>query len=216
MVEGHCPWPRPLSPNLGASLRLWRRPGLVSGWIPAPRARLTPVCFLSRRNSLCRSGSLCWSRCHLVRMCCCVGRPGTATASLWPRDTVSAFSPALPPSGYDRQESCPQRASRLLSPRTRTEPAGTLCRGESGARPLGKGALPAGARVPADAALPFLALVFILDFLFLFNVCSFLRGRTCARVREGQRERETIPSRLLTVCVEPDAGLEVTDREILT
>ena len=31
----------------------------------------------------------------------------------------------------------------------------------------------------------------------------------------GERERERIPSRLCTVSVEPDAGLELTDREIV-
>ena len=35
---------------------------------------------------------------------------------------------------------------------------------------------------------------------------------------EGQRERrrERIPSKLCTVRVEPDVGLELTDREIIT
>ena len=37
-------------------------------------------------------------------------------------------------------------------------------------------------------------------------------------VGEGQRERERerIPSRLRTVSAEPDAGLELTNREIVT
>ena len=37
-------------------------------------------------------------------------------------------------------------------------------------------------------------------------------------MREGQRERgrERIPSRLSAVSAEPDAGLELTDREIVT
>ena len=36
--------------------------------------------------------------------------------------------------------------------------------------------------------------------------------------REGQRERERrrIPSRLRTASVEPDVGLELTNREIMT
>ena len=44
----------------------------------------------------------------------------------------------------------------------------------------------------------------------------FLRERV--RVGEGQRERERgkIPNRLHTVCVEPNAGLKLTNHEIMT
>ena len=45
-----------------------------------------------------------------------------------------------------------------------------------------------------------------------------MRGRE--QVGEGQRERERgrarIPSRLLTVCAEPDAGLELLNPELMT
>ena len=34
--------------------------------------------------------------------------------------------------------------------------------------------------------------------------------------RERERERERIPSRLLTVSTEPDVGLELTNCEIMT
>ena len=35
------------------------------------------------------------------------------------------------------------------------------------------------------------------------------------REREREREAERIPSRLLTVSAEPDAGLKLTNREIM-
>ena len=40
--------------------------------------------------------------------------------------------------------------------------------------------------------------------------------RETARAGEGQRERETIPSRLHDVSTEPSAGLELMEREIMT
>ena len=55
---------------------------------------------------------------------------------------------------------------------------------------------------------------------FLINLFYFERERerererTRAQVGEGQRER--IPSRLHIVSAEPDAGLELMDREIMT
>ena len=36
------------------------------------------------------------------------------------------------------------------------------------------------------------------------------------RERETQREKERIPSRLHAVSPEPDAGLDPTDREVMT
>ena len=43
------------------------------------------------------------------------------------------------------------------------------------------------------------------------------RERERKRVREGQREREgEDPKQWSTVHVEPDAGLELTDRDIMT
>ena len=40
--------------------------------------------------------------------------------------------------------------------------------------------------------------------------------REKGRGREREREREGIPSRLCTVIGEPDTGLELTNREIMT
>ena len=57
--------------------------------------------------------------------------------------------------------------------------------------------------------------MFALNFLFLFDretECELGRGRE----REGGRERGRIPSRLHTASVEPGAGLELTNREIMT
>ena len=62
------------------------------------------------------------------------------------------------------------------------------------------------------------------------NVCLFLRQkvregegereRVCMRAGEGQRERERegerIPSRLCIVSTEPDTGIDLTNREIMT
>ena len=51
-----------------------------------------------------------------------------------------------------------------------------------------------------------------------FYIYLFLRERERARaqVGEGQRERDTAGSRLQAVSPEPDAGLKLTDREIMT
>ena len=51
-----------------------------------------------------------------------------------------------------------------------------------------------------------------------------MRARTvecmhaCVRAGEGQRERERerIPSRLCTVCTEPNVGLDLMNHEIMT
>ena len=56
-------------------------------------------------------------------------------------------------------------------------------------------------------------------FCFLFKVfLLILRERACAQAEEGQRERERdrIPTRLLIVSTEPDAGLDLRNREIIT
>ena len=42
------------------------------------------------------------------------------------------------------------------------------------------------------------------------------RQRDRERERKRERERERIPSRLCTVSAEPDAGLNLTNREIMT
>lgn len=58
--------------------------------------------------------------------------------------------------------------------------------------------------------------------LFFFNIYSFLRVTDRVRAGEGQKERETqnpkqAPgSRLWAVGTVPDAGLKLTDREIMT
>ena len=55
--------------------------------------------------------------------------------------------------------------------------------------------------------------------LFVFNVCSFLRERESMRRGEAEREGDTeskAGSRLWAVSTEPDAGLELTSREIMT
>lgn len=58
-------------------------------------------------------------------------------------------------------------------------------------------------------------------FLFVFNVYLFLRQRETECERERGREREGDPesdagSRLGAVHAEPDVGLELTNREIMT
>ena len=56
-------------------------------------------------------------------------------------------------------------------------------------------------------------------FIHFFNVYLFLREREResrgGADREGDTESET-GSRLRAICPEPDAGLELTDREIVT
>ena len=42
------------------------------------------------------------------------------------------------------------------------------------------------------------------------------RERECTSRGGAERERETIPSRLLNVRTEPDSRLELTNREIMT
>ena len=61
------------------------------------------------------------------------------------------------------------------------------------------------------------------DSAFVFNVYSFLRARETEHEQKRGRERETqgdaeskAGSRLRAVSAEPDAGLEPTDREIVT
>ena len=58
---------------------------------------------------------------------------------------------------------------------------------------------------------------FLLMFLFIFET-ERQRKRDRELTEEGQRERrrERIPSRFHTVSTEPDAGLELTHREITT
>ena len=60
--------------------------------------------------------------------------------------------------------------------------------------------------------------LFVCFCLFLFFVLKFhlfiLREREQAA--EGQREGERIPSRLYTISVEPDAGLDLMNHEIMT
>ena len=51
------------------------------------------------------------------------------------------------------------------------------------------------------------------DFFFFFNVCLFLRE--AVREREGDTESEA-SSRLSAVSTEPDAGLKLMSREIMT
>ena len=53
---------------------------------------------------------------------------------------------------------------------------------------------------------------------YLLNVLLYLFLRETEQAGEGQRERERerIPSRLHTVSTEPDVGLELTNREIMT
>ena len=56
---------------------------------------------------------------------------------------------------------------------------------------------------------------------FFFNIYSFLKGRERQSAngewaeREGDTETEA-GSRLLAISTEPDAGLELVDREIMT
>ena len=56
-------------------------------------------------------------------------------------------------------------------------------------------------------------------YLFTFNVYLFLKKRETVWVGKGQRETDTeseAGSRLWAVTTEPDAGLEPTNREIVT
>ena len=55
---------------------------------------------------------------------------------------------------------------------------------------------------------------------FVLSSFIYLRERERERAREGQRERgrerERIPSRLCSVCAEPNAGLKPMNLEIVT
>ena len=53
-------------------------------------------------------------------------------------------------------------------------------------------------------------------FLNLFILRESVCACVCARVWERQKERERIPSMLLTIGTEPYVGLELTSREIMT
>ena len=55
---------------------------------------------------------------------------------------------------------------------------------------------------------------FFFCFLFFFKFIYFERERAEGAEREGEKER--ITSRLCTVRVEPDAGLELPNRGIMT
>ena len=52
--------------------------------------------------------------------------------------------------------------------------------------------------------------------LSLFIYFERERERERERAGEGQRERERVPGRVHTVCAEPDSGLELTNRGIMT
>ena len=56
--------------------------------------------------------------------------------------------------------------------------------------------------------------IFIMIWIFLHLFLYFEKERERARAGEGQRER--ISSRLHTVSLEPDAGLELTNHEVMT
>ena len=57
---------------------------------------------------------------------------------------------------------------------------------------------------------------FALSISFFFFFTKFIYFERERESREGQRGRERIPSRLHTVSEEPDVGLEVMNREIMT
>ena len=52
--------------------------------------------------------------------------------------------------------------------------------------------------------------------VFLKFIYLFLRERASKQVRGRERGRERISSRLCTVSVEPNVGLELTNDEIIT
>ena len=58
----------------------------------------------------------------------------------------------------------------------------------------------------------------IVDFTlcFLSSLINLFGERGGEGQRKGERERERIPSRLCTVSTEPDLGLELMNREIMT
>ena len=55
-----------------------------------------------------------------------------------------------------------------------------------------------------------LRMIFFMFYLYILREIEHKQGRG------RQRGRERIPSRLCTVSIEPDAGLESTNREITT
>ena len=56
-----------------------------------------------------------------------------------------------------------------------------------------------------------------MNFLFFFFKFIYLRERERAQTGWGrERRRDRIPSRLCTVSTEPDLGLELVNREIMT
>ena len=55
--------------------------------------------------------------------------------------------------------------------------------------------------------------LFVCLFLFRDSVLMSMSGEGAERERE--RERERTPSRLCTVCSEPDAGLDLANHEIM-
>ena len=66
--------------------------------------------------------------------------------------------------------------------------------------------------------LPGIAFIFLFKFPFL-NIFIYFeseRARRWGRGRERERGREGIASRLRTVSVEPEVGLELTNRESVT
>ena len=60
----------------------------------------------------------------------------------------------------------------------------------------------------------FKCILFLFSSFYLFILREREQGR--GRERERERGRERIPSRLHTLSAEPDVGLEVTNREIVT
>ena len=86
----------------------------------------------------------------------------------------------------------------------------------------------AGARIPggpSSGGKQIKGICQLFLFVFIFLVDFFIlreRERASMQVRKGQREREKegererIPSRLHTTSAEPDAGLQLTNCEILT
>ena len=56
---------------------------------------------------------------------------------------------------------------------------------------------------------------FLFYFIYFFKAYSFLRESGGGAEREGDTELEA-GSSLLAVCTEPDVGLKLTDRDIMT
>ena len=49
-----------------------------------------------------------------------------------------------------------------------------------------------------------------------FKNCLFILREREERTQAGEEQRETIPSRLYAVSTEPDMGLDLMNREIMT